>query len=283
MKRSRFLPAILSSLGVLFASAAFADEPQKPAIVPTEKIELFNGKNLDGWYTWLMDEKHEDPRQVFTVGDDGLLRISGDGFGGIITNDEYKDYHIVIEYRWGTKTWAPREHATKDGGLLVHCVGPDGNFGGNPGPWMTSIEFQIIEGGVGDILVLRGKDSDGSEMKALASVESIKDRDGEPIYKPGAPLVEYTTGRINWWGRDEDWKDVLGFRGPHDLDHPGQEWTRIECFAKGDTLTYLVNGVIANKASRVFPSQGKILIQTEGAEMFVRKIELNPLPETIPE
>jgi hypothetical protein len=28
----------------------------------------------------------------------------------------------------------------------------------------------------------------------------------------------------------------------------------------------------------VLPRQGKILLQTEGAEMFVRRLELNPLP-----
>jgi hypothetical protein len=47
-------------------------------------------------------------------------------------------------------------------------------------------------------------------------------------------------------------------------------------------LTYRVNGVIVNRAEGVVPKQGKILLQTEGAEIFVRKLELRPLPDKIP-
>ena len=32
------------------------------AITPQSKIELFNGENLDGWTTWLVDTKQQDPR-----------------------------------------------------------------------------------------------------------------------------------------------------------------------------------------------------------------------------
>ena len=38
-----------------------------------------------------------------------------------------------------------------------------------------------------------------------------------------------------------------------------------------------VNGVTVNRASDVFPSAGKILLQSEGFELFVRKFELRPL------
>src|SRR5687768_13424068 len=54
------------------------------AIAPKDgPIQLFNGKNLDGFYTWLKDTKYEDPRQVFRV-TDGMLHVSGDGLGGIL-------------------------------------------------------------------------------------------------------------------------------------------------------------------------------------------------------
>ncbi len=177
---------------------------------------------------------------------DGVLRISGDGFGGLITHKEYANYYLVMEYRWGTKTWRNRADRARDGGLLLHCQGPDGNFGGTkekPGPWMTSVECQIIEGGVGDILVLQGKDQDGKTMDAAATCEITRDRDGEAVWTAGG---------------------------------------KKERFTAGDTLTYRVNGVIVNRAEGVVPTQGKILLQTEGAEMFVRKLELRPLPDKIP-
>ncbi|QDT55127.1 hypothetical protein Pan44_31690 [Caulifigura coniformis] len=254
-------------------------------VVPTQTIELLNGKDLNGFYTWLTDGGHEDPRQVFTVQPDGTLRISGDGFGGLITRQSYSKYHLVMEYRWGTVTWAPRKEKARDGGLLLHAYGPDGGFGGTkdkPGPWMTSIEFQIIEGGVGDILVLQGLDEKGNRLEAACTAEVQKDRDGENCWKAGGDKQRFTKGRINWFGRDPDWKDTVGFRGKDDPDSPGQEWTRLDCYATGDSLTYLVNGTLVNRVTEVTPNRGKILLQTEGAEMFVRKFELRPLPEKLP-
>jgi hypothetical protein len=281
----RLLVALLITICV--ASTACGAEPSLPnPVTPSaEPIRLLDGPQLSHWYSWLTDDGHSDPRGVFQVQNDGVLHISGDGFGGLITKQEYADYHLVMEYRWGTKTFRDRKKAARDGGLLLHCQGPDGNFGGSegkPGPWMTSVECQIIEGGVGDILVLRGKDADGKEMIAQAKCEVTRDRDGEAVWTAGATKELFKSGRINWYGRDPDWDDVLGFRGAKDVDSPGQEWTTLECFASGDTLTYRVNGVIVNRASDVLPRQGKILLQTEGAEMFVRRLELNPLPKELP-
>jgi hypothetical protein len=49
-----------------------ADQPHQAA------LRLFNGKDLDGWYTWLRGTKYEDRRDVFSVVD-GQIHISGDG------------------------------------------------------------------------------------------------------------------------------------------------------------------------------------------------------------
>lgn len=283
------LSKIAWTLFICCTTFSVCAEEAKPnsakAVVPEQTIVLHNGKDLSSWTTWLTDDRYADPRGVFKVQPDGMLRISGDGFGGLITRNEYANYHLVLEYRWGTKTWRHRADRAKDGGLLLHCQGKEGNFGaaeGKPGAWMTSVECQIIEGGVGDILVLQGIDENGKKMEAAATCEVTRDRDGEPVWTAGAKQERFTAGRINWFGRDPDWKDVLGYRGPKDVDSPGQEWTTLECFVKGDTLAYRVNGVIVNRATNVLPTQGKILLQTEGAEIFVRKFELRPLPDKIP-
>lgn len=278
--------AVVAGL-LLTTSAVLADDAAKKVtpVVPNETIQLLNGKDLSHFYTWLDDDHHQDPRGVFKIQDDGILRISGDGFGGIITNKEYADYHLILEYRWGIETFRSRKDKSRDSGLLLHCQGPDGNVGGRegkPGPWMNSIECQIIEGGVGDILVLQGKTPAGEILLASATCEIARDRDGEAVWKAGGEKTTFARGRINWYGRDPDWKDVLGYRGKEDVESPGQEWTTLEVFAKGDTLVYRVNGVIVNRASEVLPKQGKILLQTEGAELFARKFELRPLPKEIP-
>lgn len=278
--------SLLTALALLVAAPRLVSaEDVAPAIVPTETIQLINGKDLNHWYTWTAEHQREDPLKIFTLQPDGIVRISGDGFGGLTTKDEYKDYHLITEFRWGEKTWRNRVDRARDSGILIHCQGPDGSYGGGKdkvGPWMPSIECQIIEGGVGDILVLRGLDKDGKMIESTATAEIAKDRDGEKVWKAGAPEMTVTSGRINWFGRDPDWKDVIGFRGKDDVESPGQEWTTLEVYAKGDTLTYVVNGTVVNRATKVFPQQGKILLQTECAEIFFRRADLKPLPKEIP-
>jgi hypothetical protein len=39
---------------------------------------------------------------------------------------------------------------------------------------------------------------------------------------------------------------------------------------------------VVNRASDVAPSSGKILIESDEAELFVRRLELGPLPATLP-
>jgi len=248
-------------------------------ICPRSPIALFNGKNLDGLYTWLRDAKYEDPRGVFQVAG-GALHISGDGFGYVATKRRYKDYHLVLEYRWGERTWQSRKNNARDSGLILHCVEPDGSFGGT---FMAGIEAQVIEGGVGDILVVVDKLPDGSPAPVSLSAETAKDRDGETIWKQGVPRVAFDKfSRINWFGRDPDWEDVLGFRGPRDLDSPGQQWTRLDVVCDGGHIRFYVNGTLANEAFDARPSSGKILFQTEGAEIFVRRFELLPLDDQNP-
>jgi hypothetical protein len=82
---------------------------------------------------------------------------------------------------------------------------------------------------------------------------------------------------IDWFGKDPDWKDVTGFRGKHDIESPGHEWTRLDVLCDGGHIVYLVNGIQANEGFDAMPSSGKILIQAEGAEIFIRRWEIQPL------
>ena len=262
------------------AISAQADDAKKSpsreaAVSPVDgPIRLFNGKNLDGFYTWIRGSQYDDPKQVFTV-QDGMLRISGDGYGGLVTEKAYRDYHMIIEFKWGGKTWGDREDRARDSGVLVHCWGADGGYSNT---WMASIEAQIIEGGVGDILVLSGKDpKTGEVLTTSLTAEITKDRDGEKVWKKGGERITLSSGRINWYGRDVDWADKVGFRGKDDVESPLGEWTRMEIIADGGHLVYKVNGVVVNEAFDAKPDFGKILVQTEQAEMFVRKLELWPI------
>jgi len=113
--------------------------------------------------------------------------------------------------------------------------------------------------------------------RSSLTAEVAKDRDGETIWKKGGEKKSFSSGRINWFGRDPDWEDKIGFRGRDDLASPVGEWTRYEVICDGGNVTILVNGTVVNEASNSQPSAGKILVQSEGAEIFVRRWELWPL------
>src|SRR5688500_13262698 len=169
-----------AGLLLLIPAVLFAADKSDAIAPTTEPIKLLNGKDLSGFYTWLKDSKYEDPRRVFRV-TDGMLHVTGDGLGGILTKNEYRDYHLVLEFKWGTKTYAPRTERAKDSGLLIHSIGPDGAYSGI---WMTSIEVQIIEGGCGDFIIVA--DSNVKTPFSL-TVEAGRDSDGEVIWQKGAP------------------------------------------------------------------------------------------------
>jgi len=248
----------------------------------TGVIHLFNGRDLTNFYTWLVGDKRADPDKVFTVLPDvdgaPAIRISGQKFGGITTEQEYEAYRLVVEFKWGTTTWAPRADRARDSGVLVHCQGPDGGTRADlNGPWMRSIEAQIIEGGVGDFLLVPGFEPDGTKLTPEMTATHSLDRDGEFVYDPkGTPRVFRNGDRINWFGRDPDWVDRLGYRGAREVEKPAGEWNRLEVVVERDTITNILNGVVVNVGTAPSYTRGKIIIQSEGAEIFVRRVDLYP-------
>jgi hypothetical protein len=273
----RVLPLLLL---VPLTSSAGSDSGT--AIRPDRTIRLFDGKSLDGFYTWLVDTHREDPLRVFSVVDqvDGApaIRVSGERWGGLVTREAYRDYRLVVEFRWGLATWGERGSAARDSGVLVHCQGKDGNTAVDfNGPWMRSVEAQVIEGGVGDIILVEGFDPGGGKVQPRLTARAGTDRDGEPVYDPRAEAREFASGRINWYGRDVDWQDRLGFRGKEDVERPYGEWTRLEVIADGDRITNIVNGKVVNQGTRSTFTEGKILLQSEGAEIYFRRVDLEPL------
>ena len=114
-------------------------------------------------------------------------------------------------------------------------------------------------------------------MTPRITARAGKDRDGESVFDPAGEAREFDSGRINWYGRDPDWADKLGFRGKADVESPHGQWTRLEVVAQGDRLTYLVNGTVVNEGVRSSLTDGKIIIQSEGAEIYIRRIDLEPV------
>jgi hypothetical protein len=260
----------------LWTAGLGADDPHPP--VPAFALELprirtgepifqFNGNDLTGFYTYLTEHKYDDPARVFTVRD-GMIQISGEEYGGLTTKEEFHDYHLIAEWKWGTRTFGSRKHAARDSGVLLHCVGPDGAASGM---WMESQECQIIEGGCGDLILVAG------QQKPSLTCETRTGPDRQLYFEKRGKSVTRTAVRYNWWGRDPAWKDTIGFRGSRDLEKPTGEWNRMEIICDGDSITNIVNGYVVNIGTKSSLTKGKIILQSEGAEILFRKFEIRPL------
>ena len=235
------------------------------------KVQLFNGKTLDGWYTFIKGRgRNNDPKEVFTV-QDGLLVISGEEYGCITTDNEFENYKLTVEFKWGDTTFEPRVKNAMDSGILLHSQGEDGGYSGT---WMNSIECQLIEGGTGDVIVV----GDGTPAFSVTSPVASEKQNGVYIYQSDGDLVTIYGGRINWYGRDPNWVDVKGFRGANDIEKPAGEWNKVECIAKGGEILIYLNDILVNHVVEAQPQKGRIQIQSEGAEILFRKVEIAPLP-----
>jgi hypothetical protein len=259
----------MKRLVLAVAFLAWSSAQLAPGAEVVKLVKLFNGKDLTNFYTFLKGYgKNNDPKKVFTV-QDGMIRVSGEVFGCFVTEQEYENYHLVVEFKWGKMTWAPRKDRAMDSGILLHCVGKDGAAGG---VWMESIECQMIEGGTGDFILV----GVGGKNQPTLSAHAEK-RGKEYYYNPKAPLMPFKGGRINWYARDPNWKDDQGFRGEKDVENPAGEWNKLECICKGGDITNILNGKVVNAGTMSSHTRGKILFQSEGAEVFFGQIDLWPL------
>lgn len=243
---------------------------------------LFNGRDLTGWETWISYQPesndygkpstqtprglNQDPKKVFAVVD-GTLRVSGEEWGGVSTLQEFEKFHLRFEVKWGDKKWPPRLEAKRDSGILYYAVGPHGAENKH---WLRSHEFQIQEGDCGDYHSL-------DKVTVDANVGDANEGDWKFYrYDPKLPLKKDIAARI--------WK--YGTHEKINYEEPNGEWNLMEVIADGQTLVHKVNG---HEVLRVYNSQhtvdgkkvpltkGKIQIQSEGAEVFYRNIEIKSL------
>jgi hypothetical protein len=119
----RICPAVFGALALLISlPAGLKSGP--------EATRPFNGKNLDGFDTFLEKKgENNDPDKVFQV-HNGILHISGAEYGYIITKAEYANYHLRAEFKWGDATHPPRKGGARDSGILFHVVGPNQDLAG---------------------------------------------------------------------------------------------------------------------------------------------------------
>tara|TARA_Y100001934_G_scaffold61517_1_gene76233 strand:- start:1520 stop:2242 length:723 start_codon:yes stop_codon:yes gene_type:complete len=212
-------------------------------------IHLLNGKDLSNFYTFIRNSKdgkrttdrNKDPDQVYTY-KKGVLRVSGQHMGYLATKKNYSNYRLVAEFKWGKKTWDGRGRG-RDAGLFFNATGEDVLF-------MKSQECQLLEGATGDLCLIRGADL------AARGTSGVKRYD-----RPGKG----------------EWKNELGFRGADEVEKPLGEWNTIEIINRNGRIKLTVNGRVMVDGKNADPKSGKILIQSNNAELFYRRLDLYPL------
>ncbi len=282
----KFSP-LLSCAALLSSMSLTAEEPAwKP---------LWNGKDLTGWDTYLAkphasvklpqeerDEKGEhtgpvglnnDPLNVFTIVENEgkpAIRASGEIYGTITTKESFSNYHLRLEMKWGEKKWEPRLERLRDAGLLYHAEGEWGTVGA----WLPSLELQIQETDLGDFWAVNSR----------AQIRSKPAEDGLFIFDAGSEPRLFS---MRAPGSDAPRRCLKGA----DHEKPHGEWNRVELVCLGDKAWHVVNGHVVliaetcerlDKGTWVPATSGRIQVQSEGAEVFYRNIELRPvtrLPE----
>ncbi len=237
-----------------FTSLAFANET----------ISLFNGKDLTGWTMDIPDRDGMTPDQEVELKDgiitldtrkvawwkanppafivrDGLLVSLGRPLGHLITEQEFSNYKLVVEYRF-----------SKDPGncgVLVHSSTPRRLYDMFP----QSIEVQMMHGSAGDFWVI------GEDIE-VPNMEARRPRKDDQVFGGGP----------------KDARRIIHLENP---EKPLGEWNTMEITCKGDEVIVHVNGTLVNHGTKATATSGKIALQAEGAEVEFRKVDLTKLAE----
>ncbi len=237
---------------------ALAVWPNVPAQAASPKIPahrsaivLFDGSDLKSFDTFLKSQGlNSDPEHVFQV-ENGVIHVSGKDMGYIITKKTYQNFYLRAEFKWGEGTYGSREGKARDSGILY-------NVQGEQKVWPRSIEFQIMEGGTGDFWM-----TDGAALTAKGGVR---------VTGPAGSAM-----KIDRFGKGPS-ENVVGFRDPvGEVEKPHGEWNVLELVTQGNDVKQYVNGKLVNEGTDPSPTSGKILFQSEGAEIYFRDIKLYPL------
>lgn len=231
---------------------------------------LFNGKNLKNWDIFLgtpvtgFEElaKKATPASTFRVVNiDGkkMIHVSGDINASLATKAEFGNYHLRLEFKWGEKVYGKR-----NSGLLYHSFGP---FGVAFGTWMATIENQLMSGSLGDTYLMANTYCETKVNKGGDDKSFLYAPEGQPL-----SFSETDNGR--------------SVKKTFDAEKPLGEWNTVDLYCYGQTAVHVVNGqtvMVNTNCSKMedglkLPlTKGKIQLQSEGGEFFIRKIEIKKI------
>ena len=105
-----------------------------------DEVELFNGRDLEGWTHELTDP--DVPMDAVWSVRDGVLVCKGEPVGYLVTKKNgFADYVLTLDWRWPGKPG--------NNGVLIHSSTPR-----TLGIWPKSLEVQLGNGDAGDFWII---------------------------------------------------------------------------------------------------------------------------------
>jgi hypothetical protein len=199
---------------------------------------LFNGKDLTGWHIDVPDmDKDANLKSPFLVRN-GMLVSLGTPGGHLITDDQYQNYRLEVQYRFAGKPG--------NCGVLVHASTPRALYGMFP----KSIEVQLMHENAGDFWCI---------------VEDIRVQD-----------MEKRRGPKDKWGTTEDkLRRIINLTDGS--EKPVGEWNDVKIECLNTSVKVWVNGDLVNHGFDCTAQKGQIALQAEGSEVEFRKVALTPI------
>lgn len=247
----------------IYQSYQYTDDfyGQMPVDEEGKKIEPI-GYDLNLYDLFTVIEEEGEP----------VLRISGETYGCVISDEAYRNYHLRLQVRYGQQRWVPRLDKALDSGILYHSVGEPGVDYWRT--WMRSFEFQVMQSGT-----LEGNSGDfWSIEKTKADIK---------ISRPHPDRLTY------YYDPEGEWltvghQGVTNFCGAKDYNSPDGEWTTFELICYEGKSLHIVNGQVAMalKNLRHVTEQGdmplvegRLQLQSEAGEVFYKGIEIRPIKQ----
>ena len=206
----------------------------------TESLELFNGKDLAGWHVDVPQQDDDpDTPATFIVRDGNLVSL-GSPAGHLITDDEFENYRLHVEYRFAGEPG--------NCGVLVHASTPRALYDMFP----KSIEVQMNHLHAGDFWCI------------------VQD-----ITVPN--MVERRGPKENWGVTEGKARRILNLTD--DSENDVGEWNTMVIECLGDVVKVWINDDLVNHGSDCTAHKGQIALQAEGSEVEFRKLTLTPISE----
>lgn len=268
---------------VLWRNIRIIELPETPLFegdpvpeTPKEKIRLFNGRDFDGWDLWMDETRpNEGLEQLFTVKDSAIC-VSGKGMGGVTTKRAFRDYKLHVSYRFVGEGYDWAVDKTADGGILFHCVGPEGAYSNT---WHFSFEYNIIVGATGDMIMVMNDRRYPAVLTAKGRTDGSEFNRWSP---DGDVLFNQKTGpsggrtRINWKYLPSDWEYTTA-QPAVAPENPYGEWNEATIICNGHTAEFFLNGEKVNEVFDLYPSGGRIQLQSEDHGIEYKDIWIEPL------